>query len=212
MEETIKITDNQIFTKIWTSPRLVIRYLHENRYDKFSNTLLILSGISKSFDRASHQNMGDDMSLGAIIALCIIVGGLLGWLGLYIYSALLRWTGEWLNGQGSRDSILRMLSHAMIPSILAMLILIPQMVLFGKGIFQSDIDMYQYGSFSMIFYYSTLFIKVILGIWTIVIFVIGISEVQKLSIWKSILNLVLPALVIGGPLIVFALLYRWIFV
>jgi len=45
-------------------------------------------------------------------------------------------------------------------------------------------------------YTVTAFIEIVIGVWTLVILVIGISEVQKLSIWKSILNLILPALLL----------------
>src|SRR5678815_4890564 len=116
-EEKLQLTDKEIFTKIWTYPRQVFKFLDETYYDKFVTILLVLAGISRTFDRASLQNMGDKMSLGGVIAFCIVAGVLLGWISYYIYAALLSWTGKWLNGQGNTKSILRMLAHAMLPTI-----------------------------------------------------------------------------------------------
>ncbi len=205
-ENELKLTDRDIFTKIWTSPRLVFKFLNDNRYDKYVHILLVFAGISRTFDRASTKNMGDDMSLLAVLVLCIILGGLLGWISYYIYAALMSWTGKWLKGQGDTNSLLRMISHAMIPSIVALALLIPQIVLFGNGIFRSDIDIYSSGLLSIIVFYTALIIEFGLGIWTLVIFIIGISEVQKLSIGKSILNLILPALIIIVPIAMIAFL------
>lgn len=202
--EKLQLSDSEIFTKIWTSPRLVLNYLNENKYDKFVHILLIAAGISSSLDKASTKNMGDNMSLFAVLALCILVGGLLGWVFYYIYAALISWTGKWIKGQGDTEAILRMLSYAMIPSVVGLILLIPQLLIFGNNIFQSDLDIYNQGTVSMIIFYFTLFLEFTLGIWTIVLFVIGISEAQKFSIVKSIFNMILPGLIIIIPIAIIA--------
>lgn len=198
--ESLELTDGEIFTKIWTSPRLVFRYLNDNRYDKFVNILLILAGITKAFDKASTRNMGDNLPLIAVLAICIIGGGLFGWISYYIYAALTSWTGNWLKGKGDTDSLLRMISHAMIPLIAAMILFIPQILVFGNELFQSDINVYSTGLLSTLIYYFIFFIELSVSIWTIVLVVIGISEVQKFSIGKSILNMILPLLLIVVPI------------
>lgn len=202
--ENTELTDYEIFTKIWTSPRLVFRYLNDTKYDKFITILLILAGISKAFDRASLKNMGDNLPLIAVLSICIILGGLFGWISYYIYAALLSWTGTWLNGKGNTNSLLRMISHAMIPMIASLILLIPQILVFGNEIFQKDSSVYGSGMASTLMYYFTTYVGISLSIWTIVLVVIGISEVQKISVWKSILNMILPVLVIFIPVAMIA--------
>jgi len=202
--ENMELTDREIFTKIWTSPRLVFRYLNDTRYDKFVIILLILAGICRAFDRASLKNMGDDLPLIGVLSICIILGGLLGWIFYYIYAALLSWTGTWLNGKGNTNSLLRMISHAMIPMIVSLILLIPQISVFGNEIFQSDSNIYGTGMAATIMYYFTSYLGIALSIWTIVLLVIGISEVQKISVWESILNMILPVLVFVIPLAMIA--------
>jgi hypothetical protein len=51
-------------------------------------------------------------------------------------------------------------------------------------------------------------LEFILGIWTIVFCVVGVSEVQKLSIGKSIVNLILPLLVFAIPIIIIVLIIK----
>ena len=207
-EQEIKLSDTEIFTKIWISPRMVFKYLNDYSYEKFVTILLILAGITRTFDRASTRGVGDNMSLGRVIILCVILGGLLGWITYYIYAAMISWTGKWLNGKGDTKSILRTIAHAMTPSIVSLIFLIPQIALFGNGIFQSELDIYGSGWAPVIVFYVTLIIEITLTIWTIVIYVIGISEVQKISIGKSIINIILPGLILIVPIVVIMLIVR----
>lgn len=200
------ISENEIFNKIWTSPREVFKFINKYKYDKYGTILLILAGISRTFDRASMKNMGDSFSLWGIIAFCIIIGALFGWITYYIYSALISWTGKWIDGKGNTDSILRVLSYALIPSIISLFFIIPQIAVYGNEIYKSDGDITSGGIISNIIFYSSLIIEAALGIWSLVLCVIGISEVQKLSIGKSILNLILPAIVIMIPILIIVLI------
>ena len=201
-------TDRDIFTKIWTSPRKVFKFINDNHYDKYVNGLLFFAGVSRAFDRASLKDIGDKMSLLTILGLCIIVGGLLGWISYYIYAALLSWTGKWIEGQGNTKSILRIISYAMTPAIIALIFLIPQIGIYGNEMFKSDGDITSAGLIANIFVYGSMILEFILGIWTIIFCIIGVSEVQKLSIGKTILNLLLPLLVFAIPIIIIALIFQ----
>jgi hypothetical protein len=126
----------------------------------------------------------------------------------YIYAALVSWTGKWLKGEGNTTSILRILSYAMLPSIVALVFLIPQIGIYGVEIFKEDGDITSAGWISNIFVYGSMFLEVVLGIWTLIFCVVGISEVQKLSIGKAILNLLLPILVFLVPILIIVLLFK----
>ena len=66
------LTDKEIFSKIWTSTREIFKFINDKHYNKYVNLLLVLAGISRAFDRASMKDMGDKMSIWAILGLCII--------------------------------------------------------------------------------------------------------------------------------------------
>lgn len=200
------ISDKKIFLKLLSSPREVFSFLNFYKYDKNVNLLLILAGITSTFNRASTKNMGDNLPLWGVIITCIIVGIIFGWITYYIYAALINWTGKWLKGQGTTNAILRVLSYAVIPSITSMVLLIPQMVIYGNDIFRSDGDISSGGIASNIFFYTSLLLEFGLSIWSVILCVIAISEVQKLSIAKAVLNLALPAIVIMTPIFLLILI------
>lgn len=206
--ERTQISEKDIFIKLLTSPREAFKFINDYKYEKHLYILLFLAGMVRTFDRASTKNMGDNYSIWTIIAICVIFGGLFGWITYYIYSALVSWTGCWMNGKGDTQSILRVFAYAFFPSIFILILLIPQIAIYGNELFKSNNDLYSLVSTQSYILYFILFIEFALGIWSFVLCVIGISEVQQLSIGKSILNLLLPAILFVFIILVLVLLFQ----
>lgn len=200
------LTDRDIFTKIWWEPRRVLKFINNTKYEKYFFVLLFLGGVSSAFDRASSQNLGDTKSLLAIVAGCVILGGFFWWISYYIYAALLSWTGKWLDGKGDTDSIYRIIAYAMIPSVAALFFLVPETAVYGVDIFRENGDLVNSGIVGNIVFWSSELLKFILGIFTLVFLVVGISEVQKISVGKAILNLLLPLLLFIIPVLLVLLI------
>jgi len=207
-EQQKELSGKEIFTKIWTSPRKIFKRINDEDYSKYVMVLLAISGISRAFGQASNQNWGDKMSIWAILATCIIAGGLIGWVSYYIYAALISWTGKWLKGEGNTNSILNIMAYAMLPSIVALVFLVPQIGVYGNEIFKADGDIVSAGVISNIFVYLSSFLQLAFGIWAIILIVIGVSVVQKFSIGKAILNMLIPGLLILVPVLLILLLIK----
>ena len=108
-----------------------------------------------------------------------------------------------LKGTSDTSSIFRVLAHALIPTIASLAILFAQIGVFGNGLFQSYSDLIPDLPLQ-VFYYFTLFISAVLSIWTLVLLIIGVSEVQKFSMGKAILNVLLPVLLFLIPIAIIA--------
>lgn len=205
-----KIEPKEIFYKLLTSPKEAFKFINDYKFDKHVTILLFLAGIVRAFDRATNKSLGDNFSLLGLIAFCIIIGGVFGWITYYIYAALISWTGKWFEGRADTQSILRILAYALFPSVFILILLIPQIAIYGNGMFQSDYDTSNTGLINNIVYYGLFLCGVALGIWSFILSVIGISEVQKFSIWKALLNLLLPALFFISIILVIVLIF-WVF-
>jgi len=190
------LSDKDIFTKIWTEPRRVFRFIDDTRYEKYFYLLMLFAGIASAFERASSKNMGDGSSLFSIVFGCVIIGGALGWISYYIYAALLSWSGKWLNGVGNTSSIFRMTAYAMIPSILGLFFLFLQIAVYDVDYFTDFAGYLEKSMFANIVFWISFVIQMLLSLVTLVFMVIGLSVVQKFSVGKAILNLILPVLII----------------
>lgn len=206
MQQSV-LTNTQAIRNIWFAPREVFRYLRTSENNQYVIALLILAGISRAFDRAVMQDMGDRLELTEITLICILGGGIFGWMYIYLYGYLLRWTGKWIHATPvDIQTIVRMLSFASIPSIAALVLLIPQIAIYGHEVFKAEGDLLTGGILNNLIFYSSVIIETGLGIWTLILTVVGISETHEFGIGKAILNLLLPILVIVIPLVLVALL------
>ena len=84
--------------------------------------------------------------------------------------------------------------------------LIPQLLIFGNEIFKEAGELYSDGWISKIIIYTFFLFDLLLGAWSIILLIIGISEVQKLSIGKALINLLLPVSIILIPILLFDLI------
>ena len=205
--EDPEINDNNLFIKIWTVPKKTLTYILDKCPSKHVTLLLILAGIVKSIDRASTKGMGDNMSTSAVLISAIIAGALFGWIGYYIYAWAMSTTGKWLKGNGVSSEFRTLIAWSSIPAIASLVLLVPELILFGEEFFKSEpiVD-------SDIYYYTLIgfgIIEMILGIWSLVIMVIGIMIVQEFKVGKAILNMFLPVLVLIVPLILIIFLFRF---
>ena len=195
-------TDEELFTQIWTRPKAVLAYIHEYKYDKYVTILLVLAGIKGSFDRASMKGMGDSMSMIGILGVCIIFGALFGWITYYICAAIISFTGKWLEGRGNTQSLLRVISYSLIPTVISLVLLIPQIGIYGIEMFKSDGDILSQGIIPNIVFYASIALEFVLSICSIVFAVIGIAVVQNFGYGKAFLNIMLPIIIIAIPLLI----------
>lgn len=181
--------ENLLFT-IWFKPKSTLEYILKFCPDKFVIPLLILGGISRAFDQASNKNYGDSQSLFSVIFLAIIGGGLFGWISYYLYIWLLDVSGKWLQGKGSFSELKTITAWSLVPSIFSLVFLIPEIIIFGIDLFRSEMSGANGIKESILYILGLL--EFTCGIWTLVIFIKGVSIVQDFSTSKSILNAILP--------------------
>ena len=201
------LTDKEVFSKIWLNPKMVFEFIHQYKFDKFMALLIILNGISNSFDRAVSKNLFNINSL-PVTLLIIILGGIIsGFIGFYFYSALISWTGNWLKGKASTSEIVRVLAYGSLPSVGSLVLVILQLIIF-RG-YQSTTDGLLYDSFNVsnLLLLFFLLLELILSIWSIVLTVVGVAVVQDFSIGRAIFNLILPVIILIVVLIPFMFLF-----
>ena len=181
-----------IFINIWTSPRKTIRWINDNGYDRYVYLLIVLMSVASVVSNGYTEGLGDRWDLFSVLLFYVGIGALLGWIPTVIYVFLLSWTGKWIKGKADFRPLLNMTAFAYIPSVCLLANITLQILFWGNDIFKSDWVGYDEGWGAALFTVLTSLVQIVLSVWTLVIFIIGISEVQKFSIWKAILNALLP--------------------
>lgn len=194
---------------IWLRPRETIRTIVD--YDPGYNVLTIVSlvGILDFLNRASNKALGDHVSLVSIGFMAIIFGPLGALIRISIMSGLVAWTGSKIGGQATSREVKTALAWSEVPYLTGYLLWGLYLGFLGEQMFKDHMQFAtdQDATVAQIILFGGLGIGVLLGIWSFVIKVVALSEVQGFSPGRAFGNLFLAGLVIVIPVTLFILLF-----
>ncbi|MCC5923360.1 MAG: YIP1 family protein [Crocinitomicaceae bacterium] len=200
-----EFSDKELFTKIWISPRKVFKYLHDKSYDKFLYPLLFLAGLTNALN---NNRIDNENAILIKLIIGAVIGGLLGWIGMLLFAAIMSWTGKWINGKAETMQLLRVSAYAYIPSIVAVLSVLILILLFGPKVLAPSFTIETITLPEILIYFFLLLIQFSLAVWAFILYLIGISVAQNFSIGKAFLNILLSLMVILLPLLSLFFLLR----
>lgn len=187
---------------IWTKPRQTIQQIVDTNPQHLVLLLAGLSGISESLDRASNRNSGDTLSLTIILPIIILIGPISGIIGLYLYGALIKWTGNWLDGKASGEEVRAAIAWATVPLVFTLPLWIPQIALLGQEIFKSQTPLLDSNLSLAIILLALVIIEFLAAVWSFFLLMHCLGQVQGFSAWKALGNAILAGLVIIIPVLV----------
>ena len=198
------ITEKNLVSQIWLRPTETLNFIIKICPQKYVTLLIVLGGLVNSLDKAFTRSSNADKTLIEVLPIAIVLGLLLGWITYYMYAFVLSIAGEWIGGKSQPKEFRTIIGWALIPLISTLILLIPQVLIFGDDLLLEDYD--NESVLLTMTYLGFLILEFVLGIWSLIIFVKGIMIIQGFGLGKSILNMILPGLMILVPI----LLVFWI--
>lgn len=196
---------DQPWLTIWTRPRQTISRITAETPTRMVLPLAALAGIADAL--AQNRNNGGDLTSALsgieIMMGALVAGPIFGIIVLYGFAALTWLTGRWIGGEGSPVTIRAAFAWASIPKITAMLVMLGPIVLYGPKILTRDIDLDDAGVQSwsdLVILGIFLVIIVALRIWSFVVYLHCLGQVQGFSAWKALGNSLLAVLVLVMPI------------
>lgn len=181
---------------IWTAPRKTIREIVR------TNPKLHFWLLSWIYAFPILLHMAQDMSLGEVYPMvgigvaAAVLAPFIGWVFLSLFAVMLLWTGRWIGGEGKYLGLRAAVSWSNVPNIVNIVFWVILGALFGSGLFtqafsQMELAGAQMGLVGLIF-----LAQLVLAVWTFVILLNTVSEVQKFSVWKALLNVFMPFVIV----------------
>jgi hypothetical protein len=190
---------------IWFQPRRTMHYIFATDRNKHVAILAMLWGISYALESASNNAYGDAYPSGYIFAMVVLIGPLGGILGLYIYGALLRWTGSWLGGTATGEKVRSAYAWSRIPQIAGLVLWPPAMLLFGRELFTFETPRIESNPLLSLLILAFVFANIALAIWSFVLSLHTIAEAHGFSAWKALGASILTFFVVLGIALLIAL-------
>ncbi len=196
------LREDQLLKTIWLQPRQTLRYIFKNCPEKFLWPLLIIGGMVSALGNSAERGFPFGSSGLLILLFALIGGGILGPVLNMVFAGILRFVGGLLGGKAKYREVLITVAWSLVPTIASVVLIAVQLIYFGTDLFTGDLDLTS--SVAIALATGIGITELALGIWTIVIMVIGLSEANGFGIGRAILNLVIPFLAIVIPLAIIA--------
>lgn len=188
------------WTSIFLKPRRTLRHVLATRAELWFLGVVAAEGILSALDTAVEKAWGDDFSLPLVLASALIAGTLSGALYYYLWGFLISWTGRWIGGDANARQVRAAITLPSVILIWSAPFWVPELLLIGNELFQSEAPLLDESPGLNLLLLVHGVIQLVLGIWALVAFLAGLSEVQGFSVWKAIGNIllagILPAVVV----------------
>jgi hypothetical protein len=133
----------------------------------------------------------------------LILGPLRGILRLYIFGWVLKLTASKLDRSASSVEIRAAIAWSNVPLLLALVLWIPQLALFRSEMFTMETPNMDANPWLWNLRFALVLIEGFLFLWSLILFLKCLGEVQGVSAWKALGNVVVAYVVLAVPLLLF---------
>lgn len=191
---------------MWTRPRATVRQLVETRPQHAALLLAALGGVAQVLDRASWRNLGDHYGMGGIFLAAAVAGPIGGVLTLYLFGWLISITGRWLGGEAPPGHVRTAMAWGNLPNVAGLLLWLPALALIGREMFTSLTPQLDAQPLLALLLLPLGLAWMALAIWSLVLLLHGLGEVQGFSAWRALGSVLLAVLLVLAPIFVLGVL------
>lgn len=182
---------------IWTKPRATIRQIVDVNPNCCLWGLAFIYGFCSLMNFAQSSMLGYSMGSAAILILSFVLAPFWGYMSFSIWSGIVFWVGKLFKGQGNFAEVRAAYSWSCVPIAINIPLWLLMVVLYGHQLFLNHPDSQLMSGAEIFILFSILIAKVILAVWSLVIYLNGLAEVQKMSMVRVIFNVIVSGLILS---------------
>lgn len=182
---------------IWVRPKqTMVKILRENP----NRSLWLLASV---YGFSSLLNFFQSISLGAaasilpLFVIAILFAPIWGYIFFAIWSSVVWLTGKIFKGQGSYQAIRSAYAWSCVPFVCNIPLWILMVLVFGQQLFLNFPEGQLLNDMQVTILFGILIAKILIAVWSLVIYLNTLAVAQQFGIFRSILNVLIAALLIG---------------
>jgi len=191
------MSDKSYWLSIWCEPRATIRKIVSENPNRSIWILAFIYGFLSLLNSIQSISIANVAQLIPIFAIVLILSPFWGYAAFSIWSWVICLVGKWLKGQANFVSVRAAFSWSCVPLILNIFLWILMIGVFGPAFFFNTGEIYPISNQQSAILFLILIAKVVIAIWSLVIYLNALAEVQRFSILRAIFNVVISWIVIG---------------
>ncbi len=187
-----KSTEGNPWLSIWVEPRKTIRSIVNTNPKSGLVALCVIYGLPLALNLAQNFALTDTIPVWAILIGALLVSAFLGIIGISISSWLLSFTGKWIGGKGSFQHVRAAVAWSNVPNAVTIIMWIVLFGIFGAQILNKNFSEMQFVGYQAGTLFLVMLIESIVSVWGFIILINTLAEVQGFSIWRALLNVIIP--------------------
>ncbi len=191
---------------VWLKPRRVFREMAAEPITHVDYLLGAAQGVVSWLALSRAQSAGADTGVAQILGKAFIAGPIAGVLGLYLMTAVYTRLGRRAGGKATRNQVFHVLAYSGVPMVLSLGIWLVAALLAGEATFveapRGDLE-----TFVALLLRVQFLSHVLLIGWSLLLQVMGYSEVQRLGLRRAF-----GIWIVGQLLVMLMILFLWILI
>lgn len=189
--------DKNPWLSIWCEPRATIRRIVEQNPNRSLWILAFIYGFLSLLNSFQSISIGSVMGMASVFLIAVVLSPLWGYAGFSIWSWVVCKVGRLLKGEGSFSHVRAAFAWSCVPLTVNIFLWLIMIFSFGFSFFFHPQETMAFSSQQSAFLLLILIGKVGIAIWSLVIYLNALAEVQKFSILRAIFNVILSWIAIG---------------
>jgi hypothetical protein len=182
---------------IWTKPRQTISHIIGQNPNRSLWALATIYGFCSLINMAQSMILGTAMNLWGILLLTLILAPFWGYINFSVWSWVVYLVGKCLKGSGRFVDVRAAYAWSSVPLAVNIPLWLLMVALFGHQLFLEPPDSHLLPNSLVILLFLILIVRMGLSVWSLVIYLNGLAEVQQFTILRAIVNVVLAGILLG---------------
>ncbi len=177
---------------IWFEPRETMRQIMNTGLGQGFILLSAIYGLPLAFNLIQSFAFSVLVPLWAILIGSLVLCTFLGMIGIYVASWLLELTGAWIGGKANFMQIRSAVAWSNVPTVVTILMWILLLGVFGGQVFDREFAQTQFIGYQAGILFLVMLVEMVVSVWGFIILLNTLAEVQGFSVWRALLNVLIP--------------------
>lgn len=182
---------------IWTQPRATIQSLIVKDPGYGFKRLSWIYGFTTALSFSKMHSLITLYPLWAVLLGSLLLGIVIGLLFITITAYILQWCGRLIGGNASFKQVRCVVAWSNVPVLINVLTWLLLICVFKEQAFYADFPAEVAWTNKTGLFLLAILANSIAAIWSFVILLQGLREVQGFSIWKGLLNIIIPIIALA---------------
>lgn len=180
---------------IWTKPRATIRRIVEENPNRSLWLLAFIYGLDSLISNAHALTLGQIIPPFILFPIIVILSPIWGYAFFSILSAAVLFIGKLFGGIATFRAVRAAFAWSCVPFAVSLVLLFATVFIFGQKLFMPNPVNQALSDKLTFLMFFILIAQVVLPIWSLIIYLKGLAEVQGYSVLKAIFNVILASIV-----------------